>query len=195
MDLRAWNLLQTTLQTDLIGQGPEIVSHARRVQQLILGYGQALGFSKNYLEILSCGALLHDIGKVAIPEQILGKPATLEPAEWAIIKKHPEIGYRIVAACPFNDQVGDMVLSHHERWDGSGYPRGLAGETIPPAARIIAVADAFDAITHDRAYRKARPPLVALAELQSCAESQFDPEVVHTFCQYVTCTKQYDINL
>lgn len=186
MDLRAWNLLKTTLQTELSGQGPEIVAHARRVQKLVLGYSHVMGFTQSFTEVLSTGALLHDIGKVAVPEQILSKPGSLDPAEWAIVKRHPEIGYRMVSAYPYNDQISDTVLSHHERWDGNGYPHGLAGEAIPDAARIIAVADAFDAITHDRPYRKARPPLVALSELQSCAESQFDPEVVHTFCQYIT---------
>jgi HD-GYP domain-containing protein (c-di-GMP phosphodiesterase class II) len=127
------------------------------------------------------GYRLHDIGKVAIAERILMKRGDLTPSEWMEMRTHPEVGAQIVAPLRF---MGDAVLvirHHHERFDGSGYPHGLRGEEIPASARIFSVVDAFDAITNDRPYRKARPPEDALAEIARRAGTQFDPTVVEAF--------------
>ena len=121
--------------------------------------------------------VLHDIGKIGIPDSILKKPAALEPHEWAEMRKHPELGARILQGAHFND-VAAWVLAHHERPDGQGYPIGLAGEQIPLEARILAVADAYEAMTSDRVYRPALGAEEARAELLENAGTQFDPAVV-----------------
>ena len=135
----------------------------------------------NELELL---ATLHDIGKVGISDQILNKPGKLTDDEWAQMKKHSEIGYRIAMASPELMPIADFILSHHERWDGHGYPQGLAGDKIPLASRILAVADAFDAMTEDRVYRKAMSTADALKEIEKNSGTQFDPEIVGTFLQF-----------
>jgi HD-GYP domain-containing protein (c-di-GMP phosphodiesterase class II) len=126
-------------------------------------------------------AELHDIGKVAIPEVILDKPGPLEPAEWWHIRRHTVVGERIVAAAPALGRVAKIVRSTHERHSGGGYPDGLAGDEIPLGARIVAVCDAFDAMTRTRSHRNAISAELALAELQACAGDQFDPAVVTAF--------------
>lgn len=127
------------------------------------------------------GALLHDIGKLAIPDSILLKPGKLTEEEWAIMKKHPEYAYTMLYPIRYLRPALDIPYSHHERWDGKGYPRGLKGEEIPLAARIFAVVDAWDAMRSDRPYRKALPVDEALAEIQKGAGTQFDPKVVEVF--------------
>src|ERR687887_476875 len=126
-------------------------------------------------------AELHDVGKVAIPDAIINKPGPLDDAEWAFMKRHTLIGERIVAAAPALCGVAKLVRASHERWDGGGYPDGLAGEDIPLGARIVAVCDTYDAIIADRPYRPARRAAEALAELRRCAGTQFDPAVVDAF--------------
>jgi len=126
-------------------------------------------------------AALHDVGKMAIPDAILDKPAALDKHEWAFIRRHTIIGERIVAAAPALRAVAALVRSSHERWDGAGYPDGLAGEAIPLGARIVSVCDAFDAMVADRPYRAGMDPTDALAELAACAGTQFDPAVVAAF--------------
>jgi ribonuclease P protein subunit RPR2 len=126
------------------------------------------------------GFLLHDIGKVAIPDGILHKPEPLGEAEEQLMRRHPEIGFEILSAVPFLEQAALIVRSHHERFDGSGYPDGLAGERIPVAARIFAVADTLDAITTERPYRQAAPLSEARATIAGGAGTQFDPRVVET---------------
>ena len=127
------------------------------------------------------GFLLHDIGKVAIPEAILTKPGALTPSEWAVMRSHPLIGAQIVTPIKMLGASIEVVRFHHERYDGSGYPYGLGGDRIPLAARIFAVADAFDAMTNNRPYRPARSPAAAVEEIVRCSGSQFDPEVVEAF--------------
>jgi ribonuclease P protein subunit RPR2 len=127
------------------------------------------------------GYLLHDIGKVAIPDGILHKPEPLNDAEDALMRRHPLIGWEILAGIPFLERASEIVRHHHERWDGSGYPDGLAGEQIPLAARIFSVADALDAITTDRPYRPAAPLDEARQTIAAEAGSQFDPRVVEAF--------------
>jgi ribonuclease P protein subunit RPR2 len=127
---------------------------------------------------LAYGFLLHDIGKLAVPDAVLTKPGRLDEEEWELIRGHPEAGGRILAAIPFLDGALEIVLHHHERWDGRGYPHGLAGEAISLAARIFAVVDTVDAITSDRPYRAARPLAAATEVLYAEAGKQFDPACV-----------------
>jgi HD-GYP domain-containing protein (c-di-GMP phosphodiesterase class II) len=130
---------------------------------------------------LARGALLHDIGKIGVSDQVLLKPGRLTPEEWVEMRRHPEIGARILSGIPFLGPAAEIVLSHQERWDGKGYPRGLGRDQIPLGARIFAVADAVDAITSDRPYRRGRSFSYAREEISRYAGSQFDPEVVRHF--------------
>ncbi len=130
---------------------------------------------------LSYGFLLHDVGKVGIPESILCKPGPLTDEEYEVMKTHPLIGVQIVAPIKFLDGAVDVIRCHHERWDGRGYPDGLAGENIPIGARIFSVCDTFDAMTSDRPYRRALPFDDAVSEIDRCRGTQFDPQVVDAF--------------
>jgi HD-GYP domain-containing protein (c-di-GMP phosphodiesterase class II) len=125
--------------------------------------------------------MLHDIGKIGIDDRILNKPGKLSEEEWVIMKKHPEIGYRIAISLPELSSVAEYILTHHERWDGKGYPKGLIGEEIPLLSRILAVADAYDAITEERVYRKKRSREEALEEIMNHSGTQFDPAIVEIF--------------
>jgi HD-GYP domain-containing protein (c-di-GMP phosphodiesterase class II) len=130
---------------------------------------------------LAHGVLLHDIGKIGIPDAILLKPGPLTPDEWKIMRTHPEIGRRLIERIPFLRGAVPIVYSHHEKWDGSGYPRALKGEDIPLGARIFSVVDAFDAMTFDRPYSRAVPFEAAKTEIKRCAGTHFDPAVVGAF--------------
>jgi putative nucleotidyltransferase with HDIG domain len=156
----------------------ETEEHSQRVRRYTELIARRLHVPAADLAHVSRGALLHDIGKIGIPDAILLKPQKLSPQEHALMRKHPAIGYAMIAHIPFLAQAAQIVLHHHEAYDGTGYPSGLAGERIPLGARIFAVADTFDAMTSDRPYRKALPPEQALAEIRRCAGSQFDPRVV-----------------
>lgn len=129
------------------------------------------------------GFFLHDIGKVGVAERILSKPGPLDAGEWTEMREHPLIGARIVQPIRFLGGAVEIIRSHHERWDGSGYPFGLAGETIPLAARVFSVADSYDAMTSDRPYRRAMPDEAALDEIRRGAGSQFDPDVADAFLE------------
>lgn len=159
----------------------ETVEHGERLRQMAGEFGAALNIGPAQRDELSLLAALHDIGKVAIPSSVLEKPGPLTSEEWAIIKRHPEIGYRIAQAAPNLAGMADAILAHHERWDGTGYPRGLRGQEIPLVARILAIVDAFDVMTHERPYKPANGPERACAELERCAGTQFDPELVRVF--------------
>jgi two-component system, cell cycle response regulator len=160
---------------------PDLNSHAGGVTAYAIALGRAVGISGEDLDVLARAAELHDIGKVAIPETILQKPAALDDNEWALIKEHTVIGERIVAAAPALRPVARLVRASHERWDGGGYPDGLRAEEIPLGARVIAISDAFDAMVSDRPYSAARPLHEAVAELRRCAGRQFDPTLVAAF--------------
>jgi HD-GYP domain-containing protein (c-di-GMP phosphodiesterase class II) len=133
------------------------------------------------LRSLEFGSLLHDIGKIGVPDAILRKPAALNQIEWKRMRQHPSMGERILSGIEFLKGAARVVAEHHEKWDGTGYPLGLKGEEIAVVARVFAVADAFDAMTSDRVYRRGTAYEVAAAELERCAGRQFDPGVVAAF--------------
>jgi diguanylate cyclase (GGDEF)-like protein/putative nucleotidyltransferase with HDIG domain len=152
-------------------------SHSERVAELAARIATQLGSDAEMVELTRLAASLHDLGKLAIPEEILRKPTTLTESERLVLERHPQIGYRMLESLGV-DPVAQWVLHHHERWDGTGYPDGLPGEEIPLGARIIFVADAYDAMTSDRVYRDRLTEADAMAELVRCAGTQFDPDVV-----------------
>jgi len=155
--------------------------HCHRVGSISLALGNALGFSKERLSILEGGALLHDIGKIGISEQILNKDSHLTKEEYSIIKMHPVFGERIVAHIDLFQPYRPIIRSHHERMDGKGYPDGLKGKEIPLDAAIVTLADAFDAMTSDRAYRSALPAEIAVEEIKLFSGTQFHPDLVEIF--------------
>lgn len=159
----------------------ETHGHCERVVTFSLRLAMELGMKEPEMRDLELGALLHDIGKIGVPDAILRKPAKLTAAEWRKMKKHPVLGRRILRNIPFLRGAAKVVAQHHERWDGDGYPEGLRGEEINLGARIFAVIDAFDAMTSDRVYRKGRPYDDAVTELVDCSGSQFDPAIVEAF--------------
>jgi len=159
----------------------ETHGHSERVVTFSLRLGHELGLDKDALRNLELGALLHDIGKIGVPDAILRKPAALNEEEWNKMKLHPQHGQKILRNIPFLECAAQLVGQHHEKWDGSGYPYGLRGEDIDLSARIFAVVDAFDAIISDRVYRKGRPYQDAVRELERFAGTQFDPLVVESF--------------
>ncbi len=161
--------------------------HCKSVVRLALAVGAELGLSAQQLRNLEFGALLHDVGKIAIPKEIINKPGKLDPAEWTIIKTHTSEGQRMLDRVGgFMREVGLIVRCHHERWDGGGYPDGLSGDAIPLEARIIACCDTWNAMRTDRCYRKALPHPVAAAELFANAGSQLDPRAVEALLRIVT---------
>lgn len=156
-------------------------NHSDRVSYYSVMIGKQLGLSETDLETLKQGALFHDVGKIGIPDAILQKPGKLTDEEYDDIKNHPSIGAKILAPAKIFTDLIPMVLNHHERYDGKGYPIGLAGEDIPLMARIVCVADSFDAMTSDRSYRPRFTVIAALEEIEKCKGFQFDPFVVDAF--------------
>jgi diguanylate cyclase (GGDEF) domain len=152
-------------------------SHSERVAELAVRVAERMGLTQELVELTRLAASLHDLGKLAIPEEILRKPGPLTDPERLVLERHPQIGYRMLESLGVTP-VAEWVLHHHERWDGTGYPDGLHGEDIPLGARIIFVADAFDAMTNDRVYRSRLTLEAAVEELESCAGTQFDPDAV-----------------
>ncbi len=155
--------------------------HCSRIERLALQIGDRLGLSGDRLIALSYAAYLHDVGKVKIPDEILNKPGPLTDSEWIEMRRHPDYGAEMLREKEFLADAAEIVRAHHERYDGTGYPRGLRREEIPIEARIIAVADAYDAMTSDRPYRKALTKEQAIEELKKNAGTQFDPRVVTAF--------------
>jgi len=155
--------------------------HSHRVALYSLKIAGELGLREQELKTLSMGASLHDIGKLAIPDSILLKPGALSQEEWRIMRTHVQIGYDLVKQIPFLSEAAEIVLTHHERWDGTGYPRGLAGMEVPLGARIFAVADTLDAMTSDRPYRSAGSFREAHEEIRRLSEIQYDPQVCDGF--------------
>jgi len=155
--------------------------HSQKVSAYAALIAEALGMTDIEVEEIRLGAVLHDIGKVGIPENILNKSGPLNPDEWETMKSHVQFGAKILEPLTPLAHIREMVLHHHEFFDGSGYPEGLVGEKIPLGARIIAVADAYDTITSDRTYKKSRFAAEALSELERCANAQFDSKTVEVF--------------
>jgi two-component system cell cycle response regulator len=160
---------------------PELHAHLRETAELALATGRELGMGPEELDEVARAAELHDLGKIAIPDDILQKPGPLDETEWSFMQRHTLIGERILLAAPALHPVARIVRSSHERWDGGGYPDGLAGDQIPLGARVVAVCDAFHAMTSDRPYRDPVSASEALAELRRCAGTQFDAAVADAF--------------
>lgn len=159
----------------------EVGSHSERVMTYACLLAEAAGISEEERVIIGKGALLHDIGKIGVSDNILLKPAKLDDEEWKVMRQHPGIGFDILSGIRYFAGAADLVLSHHERWDGAGYPKGLAGEQIPISARIFALVDTLDAMTSDRPYRKALSFQAVLDEVVRCSGQQFDPRLVDIF--------------
>ena len=164
---------------------PELERHLDGVARLAATFGRQLSLDSEELDVLVRAAELHDIGKIAIPDEILHKSGDLTPEEWTLMRKHPMIGQRVLDAAPALGEVAQLVRSTHERWDGSGYPDGLAGRDIPIGSRVILICDAYNAMTEGRPFRAARSNKQALEELESEVGTQFDPELVKTFVEKV----------
>jgi len=162
---------------------PEIDGHLHEVATLAHQVGMRLGLTRGQLDELIRAAELHDVGKVAVPSSILRKPGPLDDSEWNFVRQHTLVGDRILSAAPALSTVAHVVRSSHERYDGNGYPDGLSGDEIPMAARVVAVCDAYHAMTSDRPYRSAKAHWEAIEELRAESGKQFDPEVVAAFCE------------
>jgi diguanylate cyclase (GGDEF)-like protein/PAS domain S-box-containing protein/putative nucleotidyltransferase with HDIG domain len=180
-----------TIMAALHEKNPREEQHSHRVSELCEKMGTALGMQEDEIKELKTVGLLHDIGKVAIEERILNKNGKLVEKEWQEIKKHPEIGYRILSTVNELSEMADYVLAHHERWDGNGYPKGLKENEIPVQSRIIAIADAYDAMISERSYRKALTKEYAISELVKGAGTQFCREYVSIFIDKVV----YDVEV
>jgi diguanylate cyclase (GGDEF)-like protein/PAS domain S-box-containing protein len=159
--------------------------HSQRVSEVSAEIGRAMGLKEEIIEDLRNVGMLHDIGKIAVPEDVLNKNGSLTPEEWREIQRHPEVGYRILSSVNDLAEIAEYVLAHHERWDGQGYPKGLRQKEIPLQARIMAVADAYDAMVTERTYRKTMSKAEAVEELVRNAGTQFDPEAVRIFVEAV----------
>ena len=185
------NILSTldSMAKILDARDPHTSRHSTRVTELSMRIGKALGLSDEDLDVLKVSASLHDIGKVGVPDKILLKKGKLTVEEMNIIKKHPDIGFDILSSIIPMKKDAEIIRHHHERYDGKGYPMGLKGEDIPFLSRIITLADAFDAMTSDRPYRKALPYSVALQEIKRCRGTQFDPGIVDVFIRKVITPK------
>ena len=159
----------------------ETEGHSKRVTAYTIALAQEMGLGSEELRVIARGAFLHDLGKIAIPDRILLKPGKLDAQETKIMREHCERGYHMVRKIPFLREASEIVYSHQESFDGSGYPRGLQGKEIPLGARIFAIADTLDAITSDRPYRAGRSFPEAIAEIEACSARQFDPAIVGVF--------------
>jgi len=163
----------------------ETHGHASHVVELTLQLAGAVGIPESQLLHIRRGVLLHDIGNMAVPDEILHKPGPLNKAEWEVLRKHPENAFKMLSPITYLRSALDIPYCHHEKWDGSGYPRGLKAESIPLAARLFAVVDVYDALTSDRPYRKAWPMEKALDYIQEQSGKQFDPRIVKTFLEHI----------
>ncbi|HET7441411.1 MAG TPA: HD domain-containing phosphohydrolase [Terriglobales bacterium] len=178
---RSYDITLEALGDALDLKDAETEGHSKRVTAYTIAIAKAMGLPKEEISVIARGAFLHDVGKMAIPDNILRKPSKLEPDEIAIMREHCYRGYQMVKKIPFLQEAADIVYSHQEKFDGSGYPRGLKGEEIPLGARIFAIADTLDAMTSDRPYRPAQSWQAAREEIERFKGRQFDPEVVVVF--------------
>lgn len=178
---KSYRAMLDALMAALNIRDTETEGHSERVAAYTMAMANRLHLSEDELRAIELGALLHDIGKIGVPDSILYKPGPLTPEEWEVMKQHPVIGYQMCMKVDALRPAAPIVLHHHERWDGQGYPSGLAGEAIPLGARIFAIADTLDAMTSDRPYRKALSFAQARDEIARCAGKQFDPRMVELF--------------
>ncbi|HWL66096.1 MAG TPA: HD-GYP domain-containing protein [Actinomycetota bacterium] len=181
------------LTSALEARDPYTEAHVGRIRDLAIALGLALKVSPDVRKSIHLGALLHDVGKIGISDAILQKDGPLSDEEWTIMRRHPEIGERMLRRVDFLRPALSVIRHHHERWDGKGYPDGLQGEDIPLAARIVAVCDAFDAMTSDRPYRRATTAELACDEIASHAGSQFDPRCAQLLIRVVREIGQEDL--
>ncbi len=179
--LDAYKNTITTLAAAIDAKDPYTRGHSQRVMEYSLRAGTALCLDVEDLETLQYAGILHDVGKIAIDSVLLNKQGALTDAEWTIMRTHSAIGADLLMGIPFLEKASDLVLCHHEKYDGKGYPNGYKGEEIPIGARLIAVADAFDTMTTDRAYRSALPVDAAVRELHTCSGGHFCPIAVRAF--------------
>ena len=180
---RSYDITLEVLGDALDLKDAETEGHSKRVTAFTIAIARAMGLPKEQIAVIARGAFLHDIGKMAVPDSILRKPAKLDEHEVAQMQEHCYNGYKLVQKIPFLREAAEIVYSHQERYDGTGYPRGLKGEEIPLGSRIFAVADTLDAITSDRPYRAAKPLAAAKQEIQDWSGRQFDPQVVTKFLE------------
>jgi putative nucleotidyltransferase with HDIG domain len=171
------------LSAAIEARDPYARGHSSRVTVFAQAMARRVGLDKERLSVLRLGALLHDIGKLAVPSSVLLKRGPLTESELGQVRRHPVAGARMLETLGAPATVAPVVLHHHERWDGGGYPSGQKGEEIPLEARILCIADSFDAMTSTRPYRAPKSPDEALEELERCAGAQFDPELVDAFAQ------------
>ncbi len=179
------NAILSSIMATLYARSQETEEHGKRLTHLTRQIGERMGLDAGALDELELLSMLHDIGKIGVDDRILNKPARLNAEEWELMKRHSEIGYRIALSSPELEHVAPYILYHHEQWNGTGYPQGLKGEEIPLPSRILTVADAYDAMTENRVYHRAIPQADALAEIERCAGSQFDPTVARLFIDVI----------
>jgi putative nucleotidyltransferase with HDIG domain len=172
-----------TLSRAIEARDPYTRGHSARVTQIAEALARRLGWDEERLALLQVGGPLHDVGKLGVSDEVLAKPGRLDEEELDQIREHPKLGARILLRIAAFRAAIPYVLYHHERWDGNGYPTGRAGEQIPLEARVLAVADAFDAMTSERPYRRALDHEAAVAEVARCSGTQFDPEIVRIFLE------------
>lgn len=173
------------LTSALEARDPYTHSHTGRIRDMAMALALALRVPREVRDAVHFGALLHDVGKIGIPDTILSKPGPLNDSEWQIMRRHPEIGVYMLRNLDFLKPALDVVLYHHERWDGAGYPKGLKGEEIPVCARIVSVCDCFDAMTSDRPYRKAMGIKEAMDELLAIGGTQLDPRCARLLVEFI----------
>src|SRR5258707_9914564 len=178
---RSYDITLEALGDALDKKDAETEGHSKRVTAFTIAIARAMGLSKDQITVIARGAFLHDIGKMAVPDAILRKPGKLTPDEILVMQEHCYHGYEILKKIPFLVEAAEIVYAHQEKYDGTGYPRGLKGDEIPLGARIFSVADTLDAITSDRPYRPAQTVGAAREEIKKGSGRQFDPSVVRTF--------------
>lgn len=173
----------TALSAAIEARDPYAKGHSSRVTVFAQAIARALRLDKDRISVLRLGALLHDVGKLVVPSSVLLKRGPLTDEELGLVRRHPAAGARMLRSLGAPETILPLVLHHHERWDGAGYPTGRRGDDIPLEARVLCIADSFDAMTSTRPYRSSWTPDEALAELQRCAGTQFDPELVGAFAK------------